>query len=159
LDPAAFVKKYAILGLYHFTSAQNVAGIQAHGILSRRVQTERGIVCAEPGGDELSLQLDEEKGLDRYIHLCLRSSHPMVYAQQIKGRLQEVRWFRVHPDILSTEGILYYPDNSMKGGVEPVTLTELCEMADFELLTKWADLEILVPDQIPTSALTGVFAG
>ena len=125
---------------------------------------EREIEIPIPGGNELSHELDAEKGLDHYIHLCFKKDHPMEFVARQEGRLGKLIYLEVHPKVRKFDGVRFAPDVSNKTGVCTHPFEEALDLIDFEVLytiTDWNDppiqerlkqaekSELLVPDHIP----------
>jgi hypothetical protein len=151
--------------LYHFTDVSNLPSIrEADGLLStallRDIEQE---FCA--GGDDASLALDTQHGMDKYVHLCFDERHPMEH--HVKQRKADANLIYLKID----RAILYQPDVMFSTGVgyannaEVVTLAEAVErqLIDFEVLYTRMDwrvpeiqsrrrsaelCEILVPDYV-----------
>ena len=154
-----------IARLYHFTDRSNLASIKEHsGLYSFAKLEEMGLPIPKPGGNDWSHDADRQKGLDKYVHLCFRSNHPMEYRAREAGTIKDSLFLEVHPDVLSRPGVLFSPDVSNKAGVEPIPFADALSMIDFEVLyarTDWSDpaiqarlqnaekCEVLVPDHIP----------
>jgi hypothetical protein len=156
--------QYAVTSFFHFTDRRNALSIREHGgLYSHAALRTRAIQIAAPGGNDWSHDADASKGLDRYVHLCFRPNHPMEYVARQDGRLGDVVYLQIHPDVLGKEGVLFAPDVSNKSGVETIPLADALDMIDFKVLytrTDWSDPEIqqrlrqaekyelLVPDHI-----------
>ncbi len=153
-------------GLYHFTDTRNLALIsRLGGLYSRFALQEMGVLGdISCGGNELSASADARFGMDRYVHLCFRRKHPMEYLAKNDGRIIESKFLPISPAVLEFDGVLFSPDVSNKGGVQPVPIQEAIDRIDFEVLygqTNWANpdisarlraaekCEILVPDHVP----------
>jgi hypothetical protein len=154
--------------LHHFTEAGNIASIRSHGLLSRRTLNNRRLAHVT-GGNQLSCDLDDHYGFDRYVHLCLRAQHGMAFQAKQEGRLVDVRWIAVSPDVLALPDVLIALDNSVKNDVPVVPLASALDSMDLEVLygyTDWKDpaiqarlrtverYEILVPDHVPLRYIT-----
>jgi len=126
------------------------------------------------GGNEWSHNADAMKGVDRYIHLCLKPNHPMEYRAREEGRIEKSIFLQVHPDVLELGGVMFTPDVSNKSGVALYPIEEARELIDFEVLytrTDWRDpkiqerlqraerCEILVPDHIPLEYIRNLSNG
>lgn len=101
-----------------------------------------GITVPAPGGNEWSHDADGLKGMDRYVHLCFRNTHPMEFRARQEGRIVDSIFLQVHADVLQWDGVLYTPDVSNKSGVAAYTIQQAREMIDFEVLytrTDWKD--------------------
>lgn len=154
--------------LFHFTATQNLSTIRRDGLLSRRALIKRNI-NHETGGNQLSRDLDDQCGLDAYVHLYCRQQYGMLHTAQQDGRLHQTSWISVAPDVLALPGVLIAPDNSVKNGVETIPASEIIDQLDLEILyqrTDWKNpaiqarlraaerYEILVPDAIANAYLT-----
>lgn len=154
-----------ITTLYHFTDRRNVASIRnLGGLLPMAELRDMGIAIPAPGGNDWSHDADQYRGLDTFVHLCLRPNHPMEYRAREAGRIGDTVFLQVDPSVLLWEGIRYSADVSNKSGVGIVTMEEARALIDFEVLysrTDWRDpnvqhrlqqsekSEILVPRKIP----------
>jgi hypothetical protein len=134
------------------------------GLYSLARLRELKIQVPAPGGNDWSHEADMRKGLDRYVHLCFRTNHPMLFRAMQDKRIEVPVYLEVHPDVLQIDGVMYAADVSNKSGVEIYSLDQAKEMVDFEVLytkTDWKDpdiqkrlqhaekCELLVPDHIP----------
>ena len=160
-------RAYSASALYHFTDRSNVKSIrELGGLYSLRQLRDRGIEIACPGGNDWSHEADTRRGLDGYVHLCLRQSHPMEFRAREEGRIKDSIFLEIHTDVLAFDGVRFAPDVSNKSGVPIYSLQEAVEtgLIDFEVLytrTNWQDpaikarlqkaqkCEILVPDHVP----------
>lgn len=157
--------KYRVTSFYHFTDRRNAASIRERGgLYSLAALREMGIDIPASGGNNWSHREDERRGLDKYIHLCFRSNHPMEYVARHDGRIIDSVYLEIHPDILRKDGVMFTVDVSNKSGVEAIPLAEALEIIDFEVLytrTDWNDpevkkrlqqaekYELLVPNHVP----------
>lgn len=113
--------------LYHFTDKSNIPTIrQLGGLFSTALLKEMGhAFCA--GGDEDSLALDMRCGMDKFVHLCFVTGHPMAF--RVKERKPDVELIYLQID----RAILHQPDIMFATGVgyannaETVTLAEAVE--------------------------------
>lgn len=151
--------------LYHFTDRRNLPLIRQHGGLYPVTKLKKkNIEVPAPGGNDWSRDADGIKGMDAYVHLCFRNSHPMEYVARQDGRIQDTIFLRIHADVLLWDGVKFTADVSNKAGVETHTIEEARKLIDFEVLytrTDWSNAEvqkrlqqaekyeILVPKKIP----------
>ena len=151
--------------LYHFTDRRNVPIIRRHGGLYPMAELKRlGISVPAAGGNEWSQDADGYFGMDKYVHLCFRSNHPMEFLARQEGRIQDSIFLEIHPSVLQWPGVMFTPDVSNKSGVSTHTIAQARTMIDFQVLytrTDWSDpviqqrlkqaekCEILVPQLIP----------
>jgi len=155
--------------LYHFTDRRNLALIrELGGLYPLRELFLRNIEVPAPGGNTWSQDADLIKGLDRYVHLCFKSQHPMEFIARAEKRIEDSIFLNVHPDVLHWDGVLFTPDVSNKKGVSAYPMSEAAEMIDFEVLytmTDWSNpeiqkrlqqaekYEVLVPRMIPLNLI------
>lgn len=80
-DVARALINSGITSLYHFTDINNLESIMSMGGLYSQYDLKKAGISSECfGGDKLSQSIDQEKGLDKYIHLSFCSDHPMIYS-------------------------------------------------------------------------------
>lgn len=71
---------------YHFTAVNNIPLIKKYGGLFSWAELERkNIVIPNPGGTQLSRQLDVHYGLQNYVRLSFCNDHPMIWRLQQSG--------------------------------------------------------------------------
>jgi hypothetical protein len=157
------LKRIALL--YHFTDRRNLPLIRKHGGLYPMSKLrKKNIEVPAPGGNEWSQDADGIKGMDEYVHLCFRNTHPMEYVARQDGRIKDTIFLQIHADVLLWDGVKFTPDVSNKSGVKVYTMEQAKKIIDFEVLytrTDWRDAEvqkrlqqaekyeILVPKKIP----------
>jgi hypothetical protein len=150
---------------YHFTDRRNLSSIRERGGLHSTAKLrEIGIDTFHPGGNELSLDADRRFGMDRFVHLCFNTNHPLEYLARQDGRIQRTAWLYVNPAVLALKGVLFTPGVANRADMVAVPIFEAADMIDFEVLytrTDWSDpaiyarrqaaerCEILVPDTVP----------
>lgn len=158
-----------IPALYHFTDLRNVPGIHAsNGLFPLSALRSHNIQIPAPGGNDWSHEADTARGLDRYVHLCFRRTHPMEYVARDEGRIGATVFLEIDRAVLTWPGVLFTPDVSNKAGVGTFSLEQAEAMIDFEVLytqTNWSDpaiqqrlqmaekCEILVPHHIPLNLI------
>jgi hypothetical protein len=129
--------------LYHFTDRRNLALIrELGGLYPMATLRTRGVEVPACGGNEWSQDADRMRAMDRYVHLCFRSSHPMEYVARQAGRIADTIFLQIHPEVLQWKGVLFTPDVSNKAGVRVYTIEEAKDLIDFEILytrTNWKD--------------------
>lgn len=164
MTPQQLIREFGIRNLFHFTDLRNLDSIRQHGLLSWRELRARGISPAAPGGNDWSHDADERRSLDRYVHLCLFSEHPMEYVARQDGRIQQSTFLKISPDVLSIPGVLFTDGVANRSGVEPMDLAAAAAILDFEAIYRrldWRDpavqerrqtakkYEVLVPNLVP----------
>jgi len=151
--------------LYHFTDRRNLDRIRELGGLYPLAELWRKrIEIPAPGGNEWSREANGIKGMDEYVHLCFRPTHPMEFVAREEGRIIDSIFLMVHPEVLQWEGVLFTPDVANKRGVPAYPIAQAAEMIDYEVLytrTDWKEpairqrlqqaekCEVLVPRLIP----------
>jgi hypothetical protein len=165
----AVIQRYRIRRLWHFTDEANLPSIRQHGgILSLNELTRRGIAIPMPGGDGLSHHLDRERGLDRYVHLCFRMTHPMEFRAREEGRISKTVWIGVDASVMLDPDVRFSAGVSYQEGIEIVDHERAARELDFEVIYSWMDwtdpeiqkrrqvgekTEILVPNMVPLHKL------
>jgi len=166
-----FVRYMGQKPFYHFTDLRNIPLIKTRGLLSLRELKKQEIDIPAAGGNQWSHDADERIGLDGHVHLCLWDEHPMEYIAKKEGRIQNSRFLRIKPDVLSDDGIRFTPDVSNKAGCPIYTFDEALEKMDFEVVyerTDWKDpaiqsrlratkkYELLVPGSVAIALISGL---
>ncbi|UES46800.1 DarT ssDNA thymidine ADP-ribosyltransferase family protein [Roseibium aggregatum] len=158
--------------LYHFTDRRNLPIIKEMGGLYPLSQlNEKKVKVPAPGGNEWSHDADAIKGMDNYVHLCFRSTHPMEFVARQEKRIADTIFLQIHPSVMQLEGVRFTNDVANKAGVESVAIAEAEAHIDFEILytrTDWKDpviksrlsqaekYEVLVPHVIPLACIRNI---
>jgi len=154
-----------IPSLFHFTDRRNLRTIRKlGGLYPLATLRAMNVDIPAPGGNQWSHDADEMKGMDKYVHLCFRPTHPMEFRAREEGRIVDSIFLAVHPDILLWDGVRFSPDVSNKSGVQHYAVLEALDQIDYEVLytrTDWREAsvqqrlqqaekcEVLVPRVIP----------
>jgi hypothetical protein len=154
--------------LYHFTDKSNIPKIrQLGGLFSTALLKEKDHEFC-PGGDEDSLALDMRYGMDKFVHLCFATGHPMAFRLRERKPNANLIYLQIDRAILYQPNIMFATGVGYANNAETVTLAEAVErnLIDFKALytrTDWKDpeeqakqhaaelCEILVPDRVPTA--------
>jgi hypothetical protein len=120
--------------LFHFTDIANLPLIRQHGLLSYAELMARGIDPPKPGGNDWSREVDQSRGLDHYVHLCLMDSHPMEFVAKRDGHIGPTRFLRVSTDILRTEGVVGCEKVANGGDAIVRPLTDALDHIDIDVL-------------------------
>ncbi|MGH7231176.1 MAG: DarT ssDNA thymidine ADP-ribosyltransferase family protein [Nitrospiraceae bacterium] len=150
--------------LFHFTDTRNLPSIRQHGLLSVQQLVKLGVRPVAPGGNAWSRDADQNSGMDAYVHLCFMKGHPMEYCARQDGRIVDVRYLWITPEVLALPGVMITDDVANQAGVCPGPAGEMLDRLDLEVMyrrTDWQDsvvkerllaarrCEILVPDSVP----------
>jgi hypothetical protein len=149
--------------LYHFTDKSNLPMIsQLGGLFSTALLKEMGHPFC-PGGDEDSLNLDIRCGMDKFVHLCFATDHPMAFRLKERKPDADLIYLRIDRAVLYQPGVMFATGVGYANNAETVSLAEAVdrELIDFNALYSWTDWkdpeaqakrhaaelsEILVPD-------------
>lgn len=160
----------SIRSLFHFTDRRNLTSIkETGGLFSYARLKEMKIEIPAPGGNDWSHEADAYKSMDRYVHLCLRPTHPMEHAAKVDGRITSSIFLNIHIDVLNIAGVRFTAGVSNKSDVVTHSMEDAMDIIDFDMLYGgWKDwnnpeiqarlqtvekYEILVPDQIPLNLI------
>jgi hypothetical protein len=154
--------------LYHFTDVSNLPAIRRlGGLFSTSRLAEMGeAFCA--GGDEDSLSLDRQCGMDAFVHLCFTDNHPMAFRLQERKPDANLTYLRIDCAILYQPGVMFATGVGYANDAQTVTLAVAVErnLIDYQALYTWTNwnepeaqrrrraaelCEILVPDYVPSA--------
>lgn len=159
--------------LYHFTDEANFQSIREHGILSKEQLRLRGLwPPPAAGGNQLSWQLDQDRGIDPYVSLCMTRNHGMRFLAHQDGRLPNPRYLAIKSEVLRIPGTRIALGVANSNGVEILQVAEAVDRMDVEVLysrTDWKDpainlrlraaekFEVLIPDAVPCELIVGYY--
>jgi hypothetical protein len=159
--------------LYHFTDEANFPSISKLGILSKEQLRKRGLwPPPATGGNDLSWQLDQLRGIDPYVSLCMTRNHGMKYHAHQEGRLPNPRYLAIEPEVLQINGVRIALGVANANSVEILPAAEAVDRLDVEVLytrTNWSDpainlrlraaekFEVLIPDAVPRELISGYY--
>ena len=159
--------------LYHFTDEANFSSIDEHGLLSKAELKKRQLwPPAATGGNDLSHQLDNARGIDPYVSLCLTRNHGMQFVATKDGRLKKPRYLGIKPQVLLIAGTRMAFGIANANDVKIVPMVDAIDQLDREVLytrTNWSDpavnkrlsaaekFEVLVPDSVPRDQILGYY--
>lgn len=163
-----------ITWLHHFTDTRNLRSIKnLGGLFSRQELRNRAVDGYKTGGNQWSLEADESSGMDGFVHLCLRTNHPMEHLATQDGRIERTAWLYIDAaSVFSQEGVRFSYGVSNRTGVKIVPIEEAAQDIDFQVLytrTDWHDpeisarlrqaelCEILVPKHVPLKFFERLF--
>jgi hypothetical protein len=155
----------AITKLYHFTPEANLANIEKFGGIYATARLREMDIEFGSGGNDLSLKLDAEGGMDQYVHLCWDTGHPMEW--YVKNRGIKVKYLEIDRAILYEETTRFSPGVANANNMPTHSVQEAVdgEMIDYDAINrkigsfalpgpqarraKAEKTEILVPDFVP----------
>jgi hypothetical protein len=139
-------------------------------LLPTRTINEQGLEVIT-GGDDGSLHIDRQKGLDALISLSFCRSHPMAHVAQGEGRIEELRILRICPSVLLREGVLLSDQVATANAAKIGPPNEMIPLMDLEAMYQRLDWrtadgqqrrqaaekwEALVPGAIPPDLILGL---
>lgn len=124
----------------HFTDEINFPSIRQHGLVSKKLMREEGWrPPLATGGNELSHRLDTIKDIDPYVSLCFTTNHGMAFHAKNDGRLPNLRYLGINPQILKTDGAKITFGVANSDSVEIPPADEAVERLDTEVINKYTD--------------------
>jgi hypothetical protein len=156
---------------YHFTDTRNLPQIREHGLRAMKAIKAEGRAPVAAGGNDWSLDADRRSGMDRYVHLCFFSEHPMEWLAKNDGRIETSIFLRISPSVLLSPGVLITDGVSNKSSVTPKPAEEMIAKLDLHVIytrTDWKDpaiqerlkaarlCELLVPDHVPVKMIANL---
>ena len=101
------LENYGITSIYHFTDKSNLEMIEKYGIQSLSNIFNFNIIVKHFGAEELSHNLDQRRGLDKYVHLAFIKDHPMYHVAKRRGNIIEPVWIEIDSSLLYDENTLF----------------------------------------------------
>lgn len=156
--------------LFHFTDSRNIPSILEHGLLPTKTINERGLNVIT-GGDDGSLHLDQQKGLDGLVSLSFCRSHPMSHVAKEEGRIDAVRILTICPSVLLRPGVLFADQIATANAAKIASPNDMIPLMDLTAMyqrLEWGTAEgqqrrataekweALVPDPIPAALIFGL---
>ena len=157
--------------LYHFTDETNFPSNSEHGLLAKEQLRARGIwPPPATGGNELSWQLDQLRGIDPYVSLCMTRNHGMKFLAHQDGRLPNPRYLAIKPEVLRIPGTRIALGVANANNVEILPVEDAVDRLDVKVIysrTDWKDpainvrlraaekFEVLIPNSVPREYIIG----
>ena len=156
---------------FHFTDTRNLPSIRKQGLLSMRAIRQNCETPAAPGGNAWSQDADISSGMDKYVHLCFFSEHPMEWLARQDGRIAQSIFLRISPSVLHIPGVLITDGVANKATAIPKSAEEMIAELDLKVIytrTDWKDAtiqerlkaaklcEILIPVSVPLPLITNI---
>lgn len=129
------LENYGITSVYHFTDAANLTTIEKYGLQSLKNILSKNIEVKYFGAEELSHELDQRKGLDKYVHLSFIKDHPMYHVAKNRGSLRKPIWIELDASILYEDTTLFCDSVANQSNASIFKLDKVLKYVDFELLT------------------------
>lgn len=152
------LENYNITHLYHFTDKSNIDSIKSYGGLYSWFFCDNFKIQYKPGGNSLSHDLDERKGLQDYVRLSFNKHHPMMRCAKVDGRSLIPIILSIKKEIIFLEDTLFSninaTDNNSKCGSSLDDFKKInFEIAHKDLYNvsekKFYQAEVLVKSFIP----------
>jgi len=158
--------------LYHFTDETNFESIGQKGLVCKSLMRTENWWPNATGGNELSHQLDDRRGISDYVSLCFTRSHPMKYTAQKAERLVTPRYLAISPEVLRIPNSKIAFGVANSNDVTILSVVDALEHLDVEVLytrTAWSDpeiqarlksaekLELLIPHCVPRDMIVGAY--
>lgn len=124
--------------LFHFTDARNIPSIREHGLIPTREINERGFEVIT-GGDDGSLYMDQQKGLDAYVSLSFCRKHPMSHVAKEQGRIDEVRILTICPSVLLRPDVKFADQVATANAAKIAPPEEMIPLMDLNATYQWLD--------------------
>ncbi len=149
--------------IYHFTDADNLKSIKAHGLLSKEQQPHKLVFPSFTGGDQASRISDRFRGIYNDVSLCLTQNHPMAYRCRMDGRHPNQVYLGISPDVLKFPGVRMALGLANAHDTQILPIEQAIPLVDTQLLYTWVQdapnfftrmsalekIEILVPNCVP----------
>lgn len=129
------LENYGITSVYHFTDAANLNTIEKYGLQSLKNILSKNIDVKYFGAEELSHNLDQRKGLDKYVHLSFIKDHPMYYVAKNRGNLQRPVWIELDASILYENTTLFCDGVANQSNAYIFKINNVFKYIDFKMLT------------------------
>lgn len=116
------------------------------------------------GGNDWSLDADQNVGMDGYIHLCFFNEHPMEFNAKKEMRIEKSIFLEINPEIIKVDGVKITLDVSNQSGITAEPAAEQLDKLDLEIIYKRTDwkvpennarlqrakrFELLIPKSVP----------
>ncbi|WP_410510109.1 DarT ssDNA thymidine ADP-ribosyltransferase family protein [Methanosarcina hadiensis] len=152
-----------IIYLYHFTDRDNLPSINMYrGLYSWYYCLNHGIQIKRPGGNDLSRELDSNKGLQNYVRLSFKPYPPMLFVAIKKGRIPNPVILKINPYVIYWKSTKFSNQNAASNSARIGDQISDFDMIDFDLAKssydssihneddkKFIQAEVLVEEHIP----------
>ena len=166
MNLAETLKHFNITSIWHFTDESNLASIKKHGLLSLALLNKQNIDVSCYGGNELSHNLDQGKGLDKYVHLSIVKDHPMQYIKKQKGEIPNPIWLEIDISVLFENKSGCCSELANAGTAKCYNIKDLDKVIDLQILLNnprydnpIRKAQLIVANKIDYSKIKGVTRG
>lgn len=160
------LKFYGITSIWHFTDRSNLESIKQHGLLSLELLEKENIHVPCYGANELSHNLDRQRGLDKFIHLSIIKDHPMQYVKKRSGEIPNPVWLEIDVSVLFENRSGCCKEVANARGSKCYKIDKLAEVIDLKTLLNNPSYtnpirkaELIVANKIEYSKIKGVYNG
>jgi len=167
MNTISLLESYGITSVYHFTDKSNLENIEKYGIQSLK-NLKINNIQSTYGANELSHNLDRQKGLDRFVHLSFVKDHPMYHSAKKRGNLITPVWIELDISILLNDKTFFSDKVANSYGAKIFKIDDILKYIDIQNLFNYNDFllgketrkaEIMVNNYIPTNKILGVSYG
>ncbi len=160
------LKHYGIKSFWHFTDMSNLESIKKYGLLSLHQLNQKKVNVSCYGANELSHQLDEAKGLDRYVHLSFIPDHPMQYMRVKNGKMPNPIWLEIDVSVIFENRTLCSDEVANATDADLYHMKDMAKVIDLKTLLKqphWSNpirkAELMVANKIDYSKIKEIYHG
>lgn len=152
---------------YHFTDKSNLQSIiESGGLLSWKYCRQNSIDIPVQGGNELSQDLDESKGLSNYVRLSVCKSHPMMFVPPSRARNCVI--LKISSNVICENAVLFADRNATRNDARIGSEIENLRSIRFDVCTQnnplnlneeekpFYQAEVLVYEKIPLEYITNI---
>lgn len=157
---------YGITSVWHFTDRSNLESIQEHGILSLSLLQQNNINVSCYGANQLSHDLDRQKGLDKYVHLSIIKDHPMQYIKKRNGEIPNPIWLEIDVSVLFENKSGCCKEVANKSFAKCYDIQKIAEVIDLKMLLNHPPArhpvkraELIVANKIDYNKIKGISNG
>jgi len=159
-----YLESKRITSFWHFTDKSNLDSILKYGIQTLFNIKQSNIKVSHFGANELSHNLDEAKGLDKYTHLSFIKDHPMYYVAKREKRINNPIWIEIdigvllHKNYFFCNGVANSNYAILHKNIKMINF-ENFNSNDFYTKKNVRKAEILIQGAIEKNYIKGVYNG
>lgn len=126
-----------INSLYHITDFRNVESINLHNhLFSWHFAERKKIIINNPGGNQLSRDLDSRYGVQNYVRLCFTTDLPMIHKALRDGRIKHPVVFEFDPKIIFFKDTKFCQINATDNNAIIGDTIEIFQNIRFDIIKK-----------------------